>query len=672
MFSIENIATLYVSQAMGDDAHNGFAPIADKCGNAPLKTIDKAIETVKEQRAKGLFRPMTISVVGDYYVSEPIVFENISAVTLEPYGKTGRIIGGVRIDGWGRSTFNGVECLCAIAPEGTPDFTDLYVNGKRASVTRYPKSGTLRIINSESYVADQNVSVEKLFTPSKWFLIDKKDLEGLDNIADSTINYYHYWVDEHSPVESYDEESGKLTMKYFSRFLSTPLYGKSSAVDYYLTNIPNSFSEAGEWYLDRKSRTVYYIPTEGESAESIEVFAPVSDKLFIIKGEDIRIRGFELTVTSSDYASNKQYSGANGIFEDGDVLYGSDIQSVCWAPGAIYFESAVRCSLSDCVIHGLGVHGIEIGKGCRRIRIEKNEIYDTSAGGIKVEGGKAGEDVIFATTDCVIRANHIHHGGTRYAAGCGILLRDASDNEISENVIHDFFYTGISVGWVWGYYDSATYGNLIHQNYIYNIGNGDLSDMGGIYLLGRQSGTVVSENRVHDVKCHVYGAWGIYLDEGSSNMTVENNVVYNTGKESVHLHYGRDNVIRNNILYGEESSTFITSKVEDHNQAVLENNVMITRGAGVFSVNWFNIIKPNINKCFIYDLERENAVMVTEKEGQSFSVKEWEALFDWDCNNVEINPEIPGLAEHDFSLSPDSPIVELGFKPVPDSVTKRK
>ena len=83
-------------------------------------------------------------------------------------------------------------------------------------------------------------------------------------------------------------------------------------------------------------------------------------------------------------------------------------------------------------------------------------------------------------------------------------------------------------------------------------------------------------------------------------------------------------------------------------------------------------MKPNINKCFIYDLERENAVMVTEKEGQSFSVKEWEALFDWDCNNVEINPEIPGLAEHDFSLSPDSPIVELGFKPLPDSVTKRK
>ena len=155
-------------------------------------------------------------------------------------------------------------------------------------------------------------------------------------------------------------------------------------------------------------------------------------------------------------------------------------------------------------------------------------------------------------------------------------------------------------------------------------------------------------------------------------MTVENNVVYNTGKESIHLHYGRDNVIRNNILYGEGSSTFIISKVEEHNQAVLENNIMLTRGADILSVNWFNIMKPNVNKCFVYDLERENAVMVTEKDGKSLVVREWESLFDWDCGNVEIDPGIQGLSENDFSLSPDSPVIKLGFKPLHEDVAKKR
>ena len=53
MFSIENVATLYVSQAEGDDSANGFAPIADMCGNAPLKTVGRAIAIIRENRKNG-------------------------------------------------------------------------------------------------------------------------------------------------------------------------------------------------------------------------------------------------------------------------------------------------------------------------------------------------------------------------------------------------------------------------------------------------------------------------------------------------------------------------------------------------------------------------------------------------------------------------------------------
>ena len=65
------------------------------------------------------------------------------------------------------------------------------------------------------------------------------------------------------------------------------------------------------------------------------------------------------------------------------------------------------------------------------------------------------------------------------------------ENVIAHNEIADLNYTGISCGWVWGYENSITRENLIEKNHIHDIGNGVLSDMGGIYLLGNQQGTIV-------------------------------------------------------------------------------------------------------------------------------------------------------------------------------------
>jgi parallel beta-helix repeat protein len=42
--------------------------------------------------------------------------------------------------------------------------------------------------------------------------------------------------------------------------------------------------------------------------------------------------------------------------------------------------------------------------------------------------------------------------------------------------------------------------------------------------------------------------WGIYLDEGSSDILVSNNVVYNTGWGSLFQHYGANNTIINNVF----------------------------------------------------------------------------------------------------------------------------
>lgn len=674
MSAFENSSTFYVSQMSGKNSFSGLSPTSDGHSNGPFKSVERAIEAIKTQRAHGCDRPLTVCFTDDYYTDEPILISGIDAVTFESFGKRKRIIGGVRIDGWRESSFNGRKCLKAQVPDGIEAaFTDLYVNEKRASVTRFPKEGTLRIIDADHVC---NGDERHIAGSSKWFRVRTEDLRGLECIEDAIINYNHYWIDEHSPIESYDRESGMLVMTYHSRFSVSTDYERRACVapNYHLTHIPNAFTEKGNWYLDRASRTVYYLPLDGEDASSIEAFAPISKKLFIIEGEDIRIRNLELTCNCGDYVSTVP----NPNTPEGVTQFASDKQSVCYAHGAVTFQRANRCEISRCEIHGVGIYGLEIASGCHHIRIENNHIYDTCAGAVRAQGGNSTDDVANMTSSCIIRGNHIHDCGKRYLAGCGILIIDASHFEISENEIHDIEYSGISVGWIWGYDENTAYGHLIKGNHVYNIGKGNLSDLGGIYLLGRQKGTVVCENRIHDVRCADYGAFGIYLDEGSSYTVIEKNVVYRTGSECFHLHYGMQNTVRNNIFWGEKGACLTASKGEAHEQILLTQNIFIVDGAPIFGAMGWNagaFGNPDRYRSdgnLLFDLTNGEPIMWRDREKRCYSLDEWHAMLGKDTHSISAAPAFEDLFAFDFTLKEDSPAFSLGFEALPKEIAKGK
>ena len=667
--SIQN-ATFYVSQMTGDDSFSGMCPTAAGAGEGPFQTLQRAIAAVAEYRKAGIERPLFISLVDDYCLREPICLRGIGLVTVESYGTRKRIIGGVRIEGWRESEFNGHRCLCADVPQDVKaNFTDLYVNGERARVTRFPRDGKLRIVDGENVLRGPHISSEHLSFSSRWFLVDPKDLAELDKIEDASIHYDHFWIDEHSPIESYDRESGKLVMRYNSRFCVSVSYDENpnAAPYYYLTNLPNCFEECGQWYLDRAARKVYYIPeNEATLPDEIEAYAPVAERLFVIEGEDVRLKNLELCYTKGDYASTKRYDRHLSNCMVTSEAFASDIQSVCCAHGAIAFKGAKRCGIFDCTLHGLGVHAIEILAGCERIHIENNHIYDICAGGIRMEGENVPNGVV---SDCMIRGNHIHACGKRYLAGCGILVMHASHCEISENEIHDLEYSGISVGWVWGYGESATYGCIIKKNHIYDIGKGNLSDLGGIYLLGKQQGTMVSENRIHDVSCYAYGAWGIYLDEGSSFVTVENNVVYRTGCECFHLHYGSHNTVRNNVFFGGKNSCIRISRHEEHDQILFERNLLITDGAPVYGTKC-KTENLRSGRNLLWDIQKGTPILWSNTDGEGYDLDTWQSKIGCDFDSVVAEPAFVNASEFDFRLSSDSATSAIGFVPISDEVAR--
>ena len=643
-----NVSTLYVSQKNGDDSFSGTCPERYENGRGPYKTIERALDAVADYRKSGKEHPMFISLVDDYYLSTPINIDGLYGITIESYKGRKRVIGGIPIDNWKYGEFNGKKCLFASVPENIKaDFTDFYVCGDRAHVTRFPKEGKLKITDADNALIGNHRYGDQALKTSKCFFVNTNDLASVDKVDDAIIHYDHYWIDEHSPIESYDKNSGRLVMKYASRFSVSADYEKNTdaAPLYYLTNVPNCFLEPCDWYLDRSSRTVYYIPAdESITPESIEAFAPISKKLFVISGEDIHIRNLELTCTKGDYASTLHYTFSS----PNEKFFASDIQSFCGAPGAISFTNAQRCGILNCSLHGVGIYGIEILKSCRHIKICDNHIYDVCAGGIRIAGGTASEDPSLAVSDCIISGNHIHGCGKRYLAGCGILLMNGNHCEISYNEIHDLEYSGISVGWVWGYNDSATYGNTIRRNHVYDVGKGNLSDLAGIYLLGKQRGTVVTENVVHDVKCYAYGAWGIYLDEGSSYITVERNIVYRTGKENFYLHYGSHNTARENLFLGVESSCIRIGRREPHEQITFEKNLFITDTSSIYGDLRTDPKNLHTDCNILFNTKLRKPILWKSTDQNSYDLASWQSEFGNDQNSIITNSLTSALSQYDF------------------------
>lgn len=673
MINQHNSSTIYISEAEGNDLYTGFAPhpvpTEVGCMEGPVRTLARALQLLNGLRIPSRGCPITVALEGDHYLSAPLELTltpalvaagySLCDITFESYGKgRARLIGGRRLTGFVRDTFRDVPCLSVHIPEvksGAWHFTDLYVNGRRATPARYPREGTLRAL-----------AVERDFGPSawgghlhdgsRWFVADKRDLAGVDGIENATVSFYHYWVDEHSPVESYDPETGKLVMAYRSRYKNTVVYDidQASELCYYLENIPTAFGRPNDWYLDVPNGMLYYVPEDPSATpESLEVLAPTLSELVTVIGDPqspitgIRFRELDFICTRGDYASKSEDPSGVPASVPTPEGYASDPQSAADAFGAVRFAYAENCAIEDCRFTALGLHAIEILGGCERIRIERSHLCHLGGGAIKIFGGADGEDIVNKTSHCSIIGNSIHHVGERYAAACGILICHASYNEIADNEVAYTNYSGISVGWIWGFAKSTCYGNIIRRNHIHHIGMGLLSDMAAIYLLGIQSGTVIESNYIHDVISAHYGGYGIYTDEGSSYITVERNLVINCKTSCFWQHYGAHNAVRNNVFAFAHGGVVSmgTSRTDAHTGAILEGNTLITEGdEAIYHTSapgpFCNVLCASRNSFWHID-GREPILYIakTQNGPRPVGLAEWQSIYGMDEGSTCTLPE---------------------------------
>ncbi len=644
----------------GNDSNSGTL-------EAPLKTLERAKELLKKDDSKG-----SVTVwfrEGTYTINETVEFtaEDRENVLYRSYpGEKVSFSGSKEIKGFSEATINGVKAFVTDVEVNSDEdyFRSLFKGDKRLPLSKYPKEGTFKVADPSEAEAVANPHDPYFFTHFLTFYAHKDNILDFENASDVEVEVMHYWCDEHLPVHSVDASTGRIE-------LSKPTSMRVRVDDNFVYhNVKEALSLPGEWYLDRAEDKLYYIPEEGDTIENTVLNAGINDQLITFDGvTNVSFKGIDFINTDWDFTGKngafwgKMFENTHPLYEN--IEYCIDHpQAAFEVPAAIYIAASKGINFTDCRFENISYTAIKFDKGTQDCDVTSCYFNAIGASAIFIHG----DFVIPATTKNInVHDCHIGNYGRIFTNAIGILLTHAYDCDLTYNEIHDGWYTGVSVGWNWGYADHPTKKINISNNLIYNIGNGWLSDMGGIYTLGIQPETVISGNVIYNVGCdegaYGYGGWGIYLDEGSSEMLVENNLVYDCSSETFHQHYGRDNIVRNNIFAFGGEGAFIVTRHEEHNSLTATNNIFVTHNAPMYAFDtekdWF-VDDSNL----YWDYKRGGNVQsgTTTKIGERKSLVILTAQGYYN-NAVYADPLFKDAENRDFTLAENSPALEAGFVP---------
>lgn len=422
----------------------------------------------------------------------------------------------------------------------------------------------------------------------------------------------------------------------------------------------------GEWFLDREKALIYYMPREGERMEEAVCIAPVLEYWVIVQGEE----GKPVKDVTFENLSF-QYS-AYHLPPEGE----EPAQASAHAKASMQFDFADRIRLENCEMLHTGVYAVWFGQECNDNRVSHCYLYDLGAGGIKVGEPYFRTSGRPVTRGNVIDNNIITHTGRELPCGVGIALFHTADNQVTHNEISDLLYSGISIGWVWGYNQSETLwtnamddkgemvpfqkklespavGNKVMYNHIHHIGWGELSDMGAVYTLGESPGTCVSHNVIHDVYSYDYGGWGLYTDEGSTGVEMSYNLVYRCKSGGFHQHYGKENRIFNNILAFAYTNQLQCTRKEEHQSFAFRHNIVLIEDEVLFRGQWENA-----------DIDADRNLYWSLSGKQDFFGKDFKA---WkkakEPHSVWTDPLFKDPKRDDFTFQSHAGIRKIGFKP---------
>ena len=487
--------------------------------------------------------------------------------------------GGVRIKNWKKQG----KLWVADVPvfNGRPlDFRQLWVNGKKAVRARDVED--FEKMNRICSVDEKN---EILYVPAVSIrrLIDNK---GNLKTKYAEMVLHQMWCVANLRIRSVEVQGDSVAIRFhqpesriqFEHLWPRPMVttdGHNSA--FYLTNARELQDVPGEWYHDMDARKVYYYPREGEKMQEAEVIVPAVETLVRVEGTvdrpvcHIRFEKITFSYTTWMRPSEKGHVPlqAGMYLTDGYRIdpkmqrnylnHPLDNQGWLGRPAAaVRVVAARQIDFERCRFEHLGSTGLDYEEAVQGGVVRGCLFRDIAGNGLLVGSFSPAAHETHLPYDPADRREvctqqqinncYFTEIGNEDWGCLAIAAGYVGDVNIEHNEISEVPYSGISLGWGWTQTVNCMRNNRVHANLIHHYAK-HMYDVAGIYTLGSQPKSYVTENCVHSIYkpgyVHDPNHWFyLYTDEGSSFITVRDN--WTEGEKYLQNANGPGNVWENN------------------------------------------------------------------------------------------------------------------------------
>lgn len=567
----------------GSDFNNGTR-------QSPKATLTSALRQAREWRRTEDNRiqgGITIYMEGGTYAFHEPVFirpedsgTKESPTVIRSVGDEKVILsGGISINGWKKQGKVWVADVPAF--NGRPlDFRQLWVNGKKAVRARDVED--FEKMNRICSVDEKN---EILYVPAVSIrrLIDNK---GNLKAKYAEMVLHQMWCVANLRIRSVEVQGDSAAIRFhqpesriqFEHPWPRPMVttnGHNSA--FYLTNARELQDVPGEWYHDIDARKVYYYPREGEKMQEAEVIVPAVETLVRVEGTldrpvcHIRFEKITFSYTTWMRPSEKGHVPlqAGMYLTDGYRIdpkmqrnylnHPLDNQGWLGRPAAaVRVVAARQIDFERCRFEHLGSTGLDYEEAVQGGVVRGCLFRDIAGNGLLVGSFSPAAHETHLPYDPADRREvctqqqinncYFTEIGNEDWGCLAIAAGYVGDVNIEHNEISEVPYSGISLGWGWTQTVNCMRNNRVHANLIHHYAK-HMYDVAGIYTLGSQPKSYVTENCVHSIYkpgyVHDPNHWFyLYTDEGSSFITVRDN--WTEGEKYLQNANGPGNVWENN------------------------------------------------------------------------------------------------------------------------------